>query len=176
MIRLRAAVLPSLSALLIGGAAFPGAGQTKPGDATPKTAASDPQDKAPTTSWKLTLQTDKPSYSGTATIKMTLALQNPTRQPEVLKFATGQRYDFVLQKGKGAKAETLWQWSHGMMFTQMVKFLSVKPGDKLTFTQTYPPADAKTKPLTPGDYTIVGTITTMGQEPKPTATTTFTVK
>jgi hypothetical protein len=129
---------------------------------------------------KLTIKSDKSVYAPGDTITLTLTLKNPTKQPVSLTFATGQKYDVILgqlQPGKKWPAEGVWQWSRGMMFTQMVTKKTFAPGQTETYQLKYPPDDGtKPPPLTAGEYCVKGTITSMGPEPKLEATMMFKVK
>jgi hypothetical protein len=126
---------------------------------------------------KLTVKTDKGSYKSSSIIHISLVLKNPTKQAVPLTFATGQKYDIILGRTSGKETETVWQWSRDLMFTQMVTTTSLAAGKTMQFEATFPPKDsADIKPLTPGKYTVVGIITTMGAEPKPSGTAGFTVK
>jgi hypothetical protein len=129
---------------------------------------------------KLTVKAEKSGYAPGDTVALTLTLKNPTKQPVPLTFATGQKYDVLLgrlQPGKKWPAEGVWQWSIGMMFTQMVTTTTIAPGQAVTYQVKFPPDDGTNPPpLTAGEYCVKATITTMGTGPKLEATTTFLVK
>jgi hypothetical protein len=115
----------------------------------------------------LTLKTDKKTYAVNEPIKMTLTVKNTRKDPVTLHFASGQKYDIEIRQGKGRNGAKVWQWSRGMMFTQMVTAVTLAPGKKQTYTETYKPGDARMPPLTPGTYTVIAIVTTMGRDPRP---------
>lgn len=120
------------------------------------------------------LKTDKKTYAPNEPIKMTINVKNTTKQTVKLPFASGQKYDIEIRRGKERNGEKVWQWSRGRMFAMMLSTLPVPPGKTIIFTETYDPA--KEKPLTPGTYTITATVTTRGRTPRPYDIETIIVK
>jgi hypothetical protein len=128
---------------------------------------------------KFTVKTDKGAYHVGDTIHFTLELRNPTKAPVPVTFATGQKYDVFLLRPPAEKkpAEIVWQWSLGMMFTQMVSTTTFAPGKTVEYEVKFPPDDGTKPPaLTKGSYTVKAEITTMGSGPKPEAVVKFKVK
>lgn len=148
-----------------------------PDSSSPDTSSQKPPRKLPI---KLTVKADKAVYAPGENVTLTLALKNPTKQPVPLTYATGQKYDVLLgrlQQGNKWPADGVWQWSLGMMFTQMVTTTTIGPGQTITYQVKYPPDDGTNSPaLTAGEYCVKAKITTMGTAPKPDATTIFKVK
>jgi hypothetical protein len=122
----------------------------------------------------VSIKTDKKTYAANDPIKMTIIAKNPSKQTVNLPFATGQKYDIEIRRGKEPNGERVWQWSRGKMFTMIVTSQAVAPGKALTYKQTYDPA--KEKPLMPGTYTVRAVLTTSGRAPRPYGVTTLTVK
>jgi hypothetical protein len=128
----------------------------------------------------LSVKTDQPTYKADSTIKFTLTAKNTTQQDMPVRFNSGQRYDFILYRGKDAKGEQVWQWSKGKMFTMMLSSTLLKPGKPLEYTETYHPGSDGMPALTPGSYTVVATLkgTSKSTTPPismPTASATFQV-
>ena len=148
-----------------------------PDSSSPDTSSQKQSGKLPL---KLTVKSDKAVYAPGDNVTLTLTLKNPTKQAVPITFATGQKYDVLLgrlQPGNKWPADGVWQWSLGMMFTQMVTTTTIGPGQILTYQVKYPPDDGTKPPaLTAGEYCVKATITTMGTAPKPDATTMFKVK
>lgn len=67
----------------------------------------------------------------------------------ILQFPTSQKYDFIVKKADG---KIIWQWSKGMMFSQMLTTLIFNPNEEKIFTEEYS--------LPPGEYTVQGILTT----------------
>jgi hypothetical protein len=168
-------VIVTLLATVCAGRAL---GAIQPPDSSRRDSSSQkPPGKLPL---KLTVKADKAVYAPGDNVTLTLALKNPTKQPVPLTFATGQKYDVLmgrLQQGNKWPADGVWQWSLGMMFTQMVTTTTIGPGQTITYQVKYPPDDGTKPPaLTAGEYCVKATITTMGTASKPDATTMFKVK
>ena len=131
----------------------------------------------------LTLKTDKKTYAPTDPILITFTAKNKTKSRMTLDFTSGQRYDFEIKTGKKGAEKTVWKWSQGMMFTMMMTALPLAESKSVEFKQTYTPTTdpAKLKynaqkPLAPGTYTLVATLTTSDTEHRPHASVTFVVK
>jgi hypothetical protein len=105
------------------------------------------------------LTTDKNTYQPGDTIKMQMLVRNPAPMvvvgeavegAETLNFNTSQQYDFVVSDAAG---KTVWKWSQGMMFAQMLTEKALLPGDSYTVTAqwalpgTLPPAHYKVSGL-----------------------------
>ena len=181
----RCGLLAGITCLLLGGAlvipavshAHPG--QHNPGDTgkphPPRKGGENPPPL------KTTVKTEKKQHGTKDPVKMTLAVTNTTQKPITLNFSSGQKYDFEIKRGKGEAGVTVWKWSQGMMFTQMLSSRKLEPGKSLTFTETYKPgaksAEGQTLPaLTAGTYSVIATLTTTDIAPKPQSTTVFIVK
>lgn len=63
---------------------------------------------------------------------------------------TGQRYDFELLAEGGP---SLWRWSHGRGFIQMLGQETLAPGQRLEYREPI------ALPATPGRYRLVGVLT-----------------
>ncbi len=131
----------------------------------------------------LTLKTDKKTYAATDPILFTLAAKNKTKSRVTLDFTSGQKYDFEIKSGKKGAEKTVWKWSQGMMFTMMMSAVPLAEGKSVEFKQTYTPTndpakskDNPQKPLAPGTYTLVATLTTADSEHRPHTSVTFVVK
>lgn len=131
----------------------------------------------------LTLKTDKKTYASHEPLQMTLLLKNTTQAPIRLDFSSGQRYDIELRREKGTKGELVWQWARERMFTMALGSVTLAPGKPQTYAETYTPksangqaASATMPTLSAGTYTLIATITTMGEKPRPTAQTTITIQ
>ena len=84
--------------------------------------------------------------------KITLEVTNKADRTVTLTFPTAQRYDFIIKKGK----QTIWQWSAGRMFAQVVGRYELAPGDTISYEYTWDQTGADgTKPGL-GAYTIEG--------------------
>ena len=55
----------------------------------------------------------RPAYAAGEPMPLTIAVRNPTTAAITLRFATSQRYDFVIESAGGA---AVWRWSAGRSF------------------------------------------------------------
>lgn len=106
----------------------------------------------------LTVKTDQPVYPADSAVVFTLTAKNTTKENIILRFNSGQRYDFELFRGKDAKGEKVWQWARGRMFTMALSAVPLTPDKPLTFTETYRPGSDGNPTLTPGIYTLMATL------------------
>lgn len=113
----------------------------------------------------VTLSVDQPSYAVGDTIVATLVVTNRTGAPQLLRFATTQRYDFSLTDGSGSE---IWRWAADRAFGQMIGEETLEPGGQLSYTQRV------RVPSTPGNYRLAGTVVVMAAPL--TASTPITVR
>lgn len=69
------------------------------------------------------------------TVHLGLQVTNAAAVPVVLRFDSGQTYDFSVQRG----GELLWQWSRSMRFTQALREQTLAPGETRTFAEHWVP-------------------------------------
>ena len=87
-------------------------------------------------------------------IVMTIEVTNKAERPITLTFPSAQRYDFIVKQGK----QTIWQWSAGRMFAQVVGRYEIAPGDTISYQYTWDQTALDgTKPGL-GAYTVEGLI------------------
>ncbi|HZO87668.1 MAG TPA: BsuPI-related putative proteinase inhibitor [Chthonomonadaceae bacterium] len=124
------------------------------------------------------VKTDKKTYALSEPIQITLTVKNTSGVTARLPFSSGKQYDIEIRRGKGRNGAKVWQWSQGKMFTQMLITRSLPPGKTMTFSATYKPETTVLKDkegMTPGTYTVIGILTTMGRMPRPSGATVITV-
>ena len=102
----------------------------------------------------VSVTTDRQTYTTRDVIEVTLELRNTSDQPLVLDFSTGQRYDFAILS---TPADTVWSWSEGRMFMQMLGQETVQPNQVLVYREQVSPQ------LPAGTFTIVGRIVAQDQ-------------
>lgn len=95
----------------------------------------------------------KPVYAVGEPIRLTLRVRNPTDAPVRLRFATGQRYDFVIQSAAG---DEHWRWSADRSFTQALGEQTVPPAWELDYNETF------VGRLAAGTYRVRGLLTSVG--------------
>lgn len=83
-------------------------------------------------------------------LRLQVLLRNPGTDTLHIEFPTAQRYDFRIRPADG---ETLWRWSDGRAFAQVLGRESIAPGDSLQWEATHGEG------LAEGRYVVVGWIT-----------------
>lgn len=101
---------------------------------------------------EVAVRTDASVYAAGRPIELALTVTNRGDTAVVFQFASGQRYDFVLL---GAGGDTLWRWSEGMGFIQVVGQERLEPGARLEYREVYRGA------LVPGRYVVRGMLVAM---------------
>jgi hypothetical protein len=101
---------------------------------------------------ELAVTTDREIYRPGDTVALALTLRNDGPAAAVLTFATAQRYDIEIRDLSDA---TLWRWSEGVVFGQLLGDERIAAGDRLEF------ADRCPAPVQPGRYQVVARITAM---------------
>jgi hypothetical protein len=111
---------------------------------------------------QLRLTTDRSSYAAGAPVSMTLTVTNPSRSAVTLQFSSAQKYDFVVRQG----GQVVWNWAADRMFTQALTSLTLAPGERKLFTETWKQQGNNGQPVPSGSYQAVATLTTM-EKPQP---------
>lgn len=104
--------------------------------------------------------TDKETYAAGEPIALTLRIRNPTGAPVLLRFATGQRYDFVIQSASG---DERWRWAAGRMFTQALGEQTIPPAWEIDYNERF------VDRLAAGRYRVRGYVTAVGDTLEATA-------
>jgi hypothetical protein len=74
------------------------------------------------------------------------------------EFTSGQTYDFAVVDT--VTGQEVWRWSRRMFFTQVIRKEAIRPNKNWTFEVTWNHRDNDLNPVEPGQYAVVGTITT----------------
>jgi hypothetical protein len=134
-----------------------GAGGGAPGRGEPNTPS-------PGSGLLLGLTSDRKTYAVGAPVLLTMSISNPARPTITLQFSSGQHYDFEVRRGR----QVVWRWSAGRMFTQAVTNLTIGPGERRVYSETWNQRDNNGQPVPPGTYGAIGILTTMAR-PQPQA-------
>jgi hypothetical protein len=62
-------------------------------------------------------------------VRFTLTVENDGDDPLELSFRDGQRVEFLAE----SESETVWQWSEGRMFMQMLGSETLQPGETVSY-------------------------------------------
>jgi uncharacterized protein (DUF58 family) len=94
--------------------------------------------------FSIRLTTDRTVYASGDAIEMILEVSNRTNKEITLNFRDAQRFDFVIRKN----GETLWLWSEGKMFAQVLGEKRLGPNESVAYTARF------AEKLAPGTYTV----------------------
>lgn len=108
------------------------------------------------------VKTDKPSYGLAKPVKINFVVENRTNESIVLRFPSGQHYDIWVQKDD----KEIWRWSRRRAFVQVLTSITLAPGQKKVYTETWNQVTNDRKQVPPGAYSIFAQLTTV--EPRPT--------
>jgi hypothetical protein len=75
---------------------------------------------------------------GSDSVRMVLHVTNPTNQPVVLEFSSGQRYDFAVRTVAGVD---VWRWSADKSFMQALGSETIPPGGTLDYAEVWLPGN-----------------------------------
>ncbi len=111
------------------------------------------------TGLRLVLSADRTVYARGEPVELTLSVTNPGPTPITLTAPSSQRYDFTVLKD----GTEVWRWSAGRMFLTVLTDLTIPPGETRAFTETWDQRDQSGRPVSPGEYVVVGVL--IGGEP-----------
>jgi hypothetical protein len=111
---------------------------------------------------QLRLTTDRPAYPAGATVALTLTVTNAGSAPVTMQFSSGQKYDFEVRRA----GQVVWRWAADRMFTQALTNLTLAPGERKVFTETWKQQDNQGQVVPAGTYEVTATLTTM-ERPQP---------
>ncbi|MHB8841756.1 MAG: BsuPI-related putative proteinase inhibitor [Candidatus Aquicultor sp.] len=86
-------------------------------------------------------------------------IENLDSKLRELSFTSSQKFDIRVQDKTG---RTVWTWSDGKMFTQMLETITLDPHEKTSFTATWSMVDSQGKTVKPGHYEAFIWITASG--------------
>ena len=108
---------------------------------------------------ELTLEVERQAYAAGEPVRLTFTVENVGVETKTLRFSSGQHYDFVVASG----GQEVWRWSADKAFIQALTSLTLAPGEKKTFTETWRQADNEGQQVPAGEYEVTGVLTTMGK-------------
>jgi hypothetical protein len=112
------------------------------------------------------VRADKSSYALGQAVKINFVIENRTNQEMAIRFPSGQHYDIWVQKD----GKEIWRWSRGKFFIQAFTSLTLKPGERKTFAETWKQVTNEGKQVPPGAYDIFAQLTTVPSRPTPVKT------
>lgn len=106
------------------------------------------------------VSTGKKSYKPGEPVVIAMTVRNVSRSQQVLKFSSGSSFDIVVSPQNRSKP--VWQWSHGRMFTQMMRDVPLAAGASQVFSAKWDRVGNDGKAVAPGKYEVAALLTTVG--------------
>lgn len=110
-------------------------------------------------------ETDARVFARGQPVTLVLAVRNTGEVERTLELPSAQTCEFAVSTAKG---ESLWRWSHGRMFAQVLTSLRFEPGETKTYRASWDQKDAQGRMAPPGDYRAEAWV--VGQPPGTVAT------
>jgi uncharacterized protein (DUF58 family) len=101
---------------------------------------------------RLELSISKPVYVVGEPVEARLVARNEGDVPLRVQFGSAQRFDLIVRR-RGA---LVWRWSHDKAFAQVVREVTLRPGESLAFSAPWGQVDLQGRRAEPGEYEIVG--------------------
>jgi hypothetical protein len=104
--------------------------------------------------------TNKKTYKPGEPVIVTMRVRNVSRAEQVLQFSTARSFDIMVSPQN--RTAPIWHWSRGRMFAQMMRDVSLAPGQSQVFTATWNRIGDDDKAVAPGTYQVAARLTTIG--------------
>lgn len=101
----------------------------------------------------------KTAYERGEAVEVALRVANASGAPVAVSWG-GQAYDVVVRQRGGL----VWQWSHDKAFAQVMRQVSLPPGDALSYHVSWEQRDLQGRPVDPGVYDITGVFMATSRE------------
>jgi Intracellular proteinase inhibitor len=88
--------------------------------------------------------------------KFVLTVINSTEKLVPFSFRTGQTYEFAVVDA--STGQEVWRWSRRMYFSQVIRQEALRPSRNWTFEVTWNHRDNDLNVITPGKYTVTGSL------------------
>ena len=95
-------------------------------------------------------------------MRFTFSVINNGQAPVTLQFSSSQKYDIEVRRG----GQPVWHWAADRMFTQALTSLTLAPGERKSFSESWKQQDDSGRPVPAGEYEAVATLTTTSR-PQP---------
>lgn len=103
-----------------------------------------------------------PAYDLGECVAIEYTIQNNTNQTITYTFPSSMNYDVWVTRGG---SEEVYRMSRGKAYLAMVTSMTLKPGDKRTFSAQWNQKDSSGKQIGPGAYTLCAQLTPSGKRP-----------
>ncbi len=99
---------------------------------------------------RVELSTGSAAHAPGAPVQMNLRTTNVTASPAVLTAFSAQEYDFFVRQ-RGA---LVWQWSHDKAFAQVVREMTLAPGQTRSYSAAWDQRDLQGRRVEAGTYEV----------------------
>jgi len=101
----------------------------------------------------------KSTFHRGETVRFTVTAINTDDRPRSLTLPSGKNFDITVTPV--GKSTPQWKWSHGKMFTMMVRDVELNPGQKLTFTTDWNQKDNDGQMMPRGEVKVQAILASM---------------
>jgi len=101
------------------------------------------------------LRQESSNYLQGEVVRLLLSVTNNGNEEVVLKFSSGQQYDFYVQDSEDVE---IWRWSANRLFTQALSEISIPVGVTVNFSELWDQTATDGQTLARGSYTAFGKI------------------
>lgn len=99
---------------------------------------------------RLQVTVGKDTFARGEPVSIFLRVVNTAASAVALIFPSSQQFDLIVRQ-RGA---LIWQWSHDKAFLQVIREVSLAPGETLTFSGTWDQRDLQGRQVDPGTYDV----------------------
>jgi uncharacterized protein (DUF58 family) len=99
---------------------------------------------------RVELSTGSAAHAAGAPVQMNLRVSNLAASPVVLTASSAQEYDFFVRQ-RGA---LIWQWSHDRAFAQVVREMTLAPGQTRSYSAAWDQRDLQGRRVEAGNYEV----------------------
>lgn len=104
--------------------------------------------------------TDKSTYRAGEAVTINIVAQNQDEREREITYGSGQSFDVTITPV--GRSTPRWDWSHGRAFTLALRYKTLAPGERMTFSTTWEQKDNDGKTMPPGKYSVVARLTANG--------------
>ncbi|MDQ7843509.1 MAG: BsuPI-related putative proteinase inhibitor [Armatimonadota bacterium] len=94
----------------------------------------------------------KSAFAPGEAVEIRLTVRNAGSTAQVVTFMSAQRFEFVVRRARG---DEVWRWSHDKAFAQAIETAQLRPGETMTFRETWDQRDLQGRRVDAGSYEVV---------------------
>ncbi|NCO66513.1 MAG: hypothetical protein COW32_11200 [Candidatus Aquicultor secundus] len=138
-------------------------GKQTSGDKEARVVASDTKAEKVIDYLKISVEIPSNSIKLGELLHFNISVENVGSKPRELVFNSSQKFDIRIEDKTGA---TVWTWSDGRMFAQMIEEVTLEPHETTSFTAMWPMQDKQGNTVQPGNYKAFAKVVANGVKDK----------